>query len=58
MKSIIVFDGFQLIAAIVALICGLFLGFGFLLDRHYRKHPNGRFKKFWYKVFGVDKDLW
>lgn len=58
MKSIIVFDGIQIIAAIIAVICGLFMGFIYLLDRHYRKHPHGRFKKFWYKVFGVDKDLW
>ena len=58
MKSIIVFDGIQLIALAVGFICLMILGFALLLDRQYRKHPHGRFKKFWYKVFGVDKDLW
>ena len=58
MKTVIVFDGIQIIAAIVAVIGGLFLLFIFLLDAHYRRHPNGRFKKFWYKVLGVDKKYW
>ena len=58
MKTVIVFDGIQIIAAIVAVICGLFLGFVYFLDAYYRRHPHGRFKKFWYKVLGVDKDLW
>lgn len=58
MKSIIVFDGIKIIAAIVAVIGGLILLFIFLLDAHYRRHPHGRFKKFWYKVFGVDKKYW
>lgn len=58
MKGIVVFDGIQLIMLAIGVICVIMIGFVFLLDRHYSKHPHGRFKKFWYKVLGVDKDLW
>lgn len=58
MKGIVVFDGIQLIMLAIGVICVVMIGFAFLLDRHYRKYPHGRFKKFWYKALGVDKDLW
>lgn len=58
MKSIIVFDGFKIIAAIVALIAGMMLLLVFFADRYFRNHPHSRFKKIVYRIMGVPKDLW
>lgn len=55
MKSVIVFDGIQLIALAVFAICCLFLGFLFLLDRYFSKHPHSRFRKIADKIFGVKR---
>ena len=55
MKSVIVFDGIQLIALAVFAICCLFLVFAFLLDAYFRKHPHSRFRKIADKIFGVKR---
>ena len=58
MKTVVVFDGIQVIAAIIALIAGMILLICFLADLYFRKHPHSRFKKIVNKIMGVPKDLW
>ena len=58
MRTVIVFDGIQIIAAIVALAAGIIILACYLADRYFSKHPRSRFKKICYKLFGVDKDLY
>lgn len=53
MKSVIVFDGIQLIALGVLVICLLFLGVCFLLDKHLRSHPNSWLTKISKRIFGI-----
>lgn len=55
MKSVVVFDGIQPIALAVVVICCLFLGFLFLLDRYVSKHPHSRFSNIADKIFGVKR---
>lgn len=53
MNSIVVFDGFQLIAAGVLVACGIFIFFLWFLDRCYQKNRHSRVVKFFAKLLGV-----